>query len=59
MTLGIRDSTQREADRSCEALGLTEGSDLKANSSFHIHSQIFYTIGDLECVYAGFQPKCI
>lgn len=54
MTLGIRDSTQREAGKSCEALGLTEGSDLKANSSFHIHSQIFYTIGDLECVYAGF-----
>lgn len=52
MTLGIRDSTQREAGKTCEALGLTESSDLKANSSFH--SQIFYRTGDLECVYAGF-----
>lgn len=54
MTLGIRDSTQREAGRTCEALGLTESSGLKANSSFHIHSQIFYRTGDLECIYAGF-----
>lgn len=57
VTVGIRASTQREAGRSCEPVGLTEGSDLKATSFFIIHSQIFYKIRDCECVYTGFQPK--
>lgn len=46
MMVGVRASTQREADRNCEPVELTEGSDLKANSLFNIHSQIFYTTGD-------------
>jgi len=54
---GIRASTQREAGRSCEPVGLTEGFDLKATSFFNTHSEIFCTIGDCGCVHTGFQSK--
>lgn len=50
VTVRVRARTQREADRSCEPVGLTEGSDIKANPFFNIHSEILYTVGDCECV---------
>lgn len=55
--VGIRGSKQRDASKNCEAVGLTEGSGLKAKPFFNIHSQIYYTIADCECVYTGFQPR--
>lgn len=55
--VGIRASMQTEVDRSCEPVGLLEGSYLNFNFFFSIHSQISYTIGDCECAHTGFQPN--